>query len=517
MSGMRVRNTWTFSLAGLCAPLYLTVSSLNDREMPPGKDMVVLKIPGLCIGGSGIGANTLDGFVVFMRKGNGNDKKRFQYYQKNVLIPYINWLRKEFAGYNIEDGTTIPDELTAVAWCDGDVSQLNSMTNEYKILRDQKIIANKQNAARTAVEQAADLMPVFKVFNKDAKKHTVTNVDASRHPMKMKVMIAFQSDEMKHLNLGPKKTASLIDFISVFPALATRAAMRTNIMHGGYQNGMIDEDKARYPVMNKVLSTCRQSIPNELYTKLIDNFSYLYKTAVELGHIPEEVYDEIGFPMDSDVHGKEVQRMAGISQESYQRAKWLTHEHQISLRLERVEMIQNLQRQQAESRRQKIDEECDNIQAIEELLLSMITDVDDPALRNLENCSIDNFAKLRSPQLAEFIFAHDPEMTAKKQIPSRLGDLSEVKASIENGTLVQNSRIFTAFMCRDKPNILREKLEKRYSQPQQTADEYEETSYDAALLVVECSNNDIDLGILPSKLLENTECVGLMRGCLDSI
>ena len=99
----------------------------------------------------------------------------------------------------------------------------------------------------------------------------------------------------------------------------------------------------------------------------------------------------------------------------------------------------------------------------------MITDVDDPALRNLENCSIDNFAKLRSPQLAEFIFAHDPEMTTKKQIASRLGDLSEVKASIENGTLVQNSRIFTAFMCRDKPNILREKLEKRYSQPQQTA------------------------------------------------
>jgi hypothetical protein len=198
MSGMRVRNTWTFSLAGLCAPLYLTVSSLNDREMPPGRDMVVLKIPGLCIGGSGIGANTLDGFVVFTRKGNGNDKKRFQYYQKNVLIPYINWLRKEFAGYNIEDGTTIPDELTAVAWCDGDASQLNSMTNEYKLLRDQKIIANKQNAARTAVEQAADLMPVFKFFNKDAKKHTVTNVDASRHPMKMKVMSAWFISPLYH-------------------------------------------------------------------------------------------------------------------------------------------------------------------------------------------------------------------------------------------------------------------------------------------------------------------------------
>ena len=73
--------TWTFSDGGTCVPLFITVSGLNDREMPPRKDLIVLKIPGLCIGGSGVGSNAQHGYVVFMRRGGGVDKMNFQFYQ----------------------------------------------------------------------------------------------------------------------------------------------------------------------------------------------------------------------------------------------------------------------------------------------------------------------------------------------------------------------------------------------------------------------------------------------------
>jgi len=43
----------------------------------------------------------------------------------------------------------------------------------------------------------------------------INDIDPSWHPMKMKVTIAFKSDEMKRLILGSKKTGSLIDFISL--------------------------------------------------------------------------------------------------------------------------------------------------------------------------------------------------------------------------------------------------------------------------------------------------------------
>ena len=98
--------------------------------------------------------------------------------------------------------------------------ELKCVSNKTRqLLNDWKVIANKQNAALTAVEQAADLTKVFKVINQEARRLTVTDIDPSRHPMKMKVTIAFQSDEMKHLNLGSKKTGTLIDFISVLPVI----------------------------------------------------------------------------------------------------------------------------------------------------------------------------------------------------------------------------------------------------------------------------------------------------------
>jgi hypothetical protein len=321
--------------------------------MPPGKDLIVLKIPALCIGGSGVGSNAQHGYVVFVRRGGGVDKMRFQFYQKHVLIPYINWLRKEYAGFDISVGSNIPDELTAVSWCDGDLSQLYSVTNEHSMLNDQKVIAKKQNTARTAVEQAADLAKVFKVVNQEARRQTITDIDPSWHPMKMKVTIAFQSDEMKCLNLGSKKTGSLVDFFSVLPAIATKAGTRENILFGMHENGMLDKEKARYPVLFKILGTCRSSIPQELYKKVIDNFTYLDNVVMEQGCIPEKVFDELSFPMDVDVNGKDVFQKTGISQESYQRAKCLTHSTQVGLRKKRVEEIQAKQCQQEEFRQSK--------------------------------------------------------------------------------------------------------------------------------------------------------------------
>ena len=51
----------------------------------------------------------------------------------------------------------------------------------------------------------------------------------------------------------------------------------------------------------------------------------------EYGHILEDVYDQIDIVRDRDSIGCEILQEATISQESYQRTKCLTHEHQIHL------------------------------------------------------------------------------------------------------------------------------------------------------------------------------------------
>jgi hypothetical protein len=58
------------------------------------------------------------------------EKKRFQWIRDNVLIPFINWGRKECDGIYVESGTPMDDEHTAVSWCDGDNLQIDTIVSE---------------------------------------------------------------------------------------------------------------------------------------------------------------------------------------------------------------------------------------------------------------------------------------------------------------------------------------------------------------------------------------------------
>ena len=217
-----------------------------------------------------------------------------------------------------------------MAWCTWDLPRVNDIINDHDLFTDM-VIANKQNATRTGVKEPADLAKVFVIFKELNKTLTVTDVDPLRHLMKRRVTKAFESNSMKVWNLNLKKKNSLIDFIPNLPEMAIKAATRGNILHGFYESGLSDRTKSRYPEVIKILGTCHSTLLKELYQKMFDNFTYLYSIMIDQGSITEDVFDEFGFPQDRDVNGKEVLRNAGISQESQQQSKWLTHQFQIKL------------------------------------------------------------------------------------------------------------------------------------------------------------------------------------------
>ena len=116
MSGMRVKLTFTFSAAGTCFPLVVTVAGLSERELPNGEDFVHVEVPGLCIGGGGVNVgNQGIGHVLFMNNSEGAEKKRFEWYQREVIIKGVNDHRQTFAGYNALTSSDCPDNLTAVS------------------------------------------------------------------------------------------------------------------------------------------------------------------------------------------------------------------------------------------------------------------------------------------------------------------------------------------------------------------------------------------------------------------
>ena len=88
-----------------------------------------------------------DGYLVLMRSGCGNnntpDKQQYRYYRDNVLLPFISKSRLEYDNDNDQDDCRIPDELTAVSWCDGDLAQIASIADDVEIFSEHKVIGNK--------------------------------------------------------------------------------------------------------------------------------------------------------------------------------------------------------------------------------------------------------------------------------------------------------------------------------------------------------------------------------------
>ena len=98
------------------------------------------------------------------------EKERYSFFCDQVLLPFIENSRKEFST-NYEKGTQVPRHLKAVSWCDGDLAQIDNIVSRESIslYRENMIIACKQNAARSGVEQAADLTKVFKLMHRFQK------------------------------------------------------------------------------------------------------------------------------------------------------------------------------------------------------------------------------------------------------------------------------------------------------------------------------------------------------------
>jgi hypothetical protein len=102
-----------------------------------------------------------------MHNTEGAEKAWFKYYQEKILIHRINLQWKRYCNFDIAAGTSIIDKATDVAWCDGDLSQIDAIKISVELYAENKIIANKQNAAQSGVKQLANLTHVFKIIKKN--------------------------------------------------------------------------------------------------------------------------------------------------------------------------------------------------------------------------------------------------------------------------------------------------------------------------------------------------------------
>jgi hypothetical protein len=165
---------------------------------------------------------------------------------------------KKNCNFDITTGTTLPDTATAVAWCDGDMSQIDAIKQSVDVYVENKITANKKNAARSGVEQPADLAWVFESMKRIQSKHTIRDIPVNICQMKRLLSDMFHSEKLGFLSLKSSKKNALIDFLLVLPDIATSVCAKESINHGFLEAVIIDKYYHRYPVFNEILSICCQ-------------------------------------------------------------------------------------------------------------------------------------------------------------------------------------------------------------------------------------------------------------------
>ena len=139
MNGMRVKLIFTFSVIGTCAPIFISVCGLTQKELPK-ETCIILQVEDLCIGGGGVSiGNKEKGYVMFMRNDADADKYRYKYYRDEVLILFIQSTRREYDGFFNESNLPIPEDLTAASWCDGDIAPVASIVDDLARIKSLQI------------------------------------------------------------------------------------------------------------------------------------------------------------------------------------------------------------------------------------------------------------------------------------------------------------------------------------------------------------------------------------------
>jgi hypothetical protein len=418
MNGLQVKRHLLTNACGDVAPACYCFSGLTEWEMPED-EFIIWEVEGLCIGGYGAYRSTGIGYVLFMRGTPGAEKKRFRWIRDNVLIPFINWGRKEYDGVDVESGAPMGDEHTAVSWCDGDNSQIDTIVSEegIQIYAANNIIANKHNASGTGKEQACDLGKVFPISKKLNKSTTVEHIPSSNHHLKRQLELQFSKFNSK---IRIKKHSAIIDYLAKQPTILSRSCVRENVLSGYVASGSVDPMHFRMPVLFKILSTCKKVCNLNEYNKYLSSFPSLMGLSYNNGnqYLSDADFISHGFEADIDAYGNMKIRDATISQENQQRAKCLTSIAEVSKRAKRLEEIDYETRRKEQLIQSKTNQKVSEDRAlISKLCAMMELEVSED---NVARCELKHFDKLKAAELKAFIVARHPKYT-------KLADVAHLK------------------------------------------------------------------------------------------
>lgn len=238
---------------------------------------------------------------------------------------------------------------------------------------------------------------------------------------------------------------------------------------------------------------------------------YLFSRAlllptIEHGHVPDTKLEELGFPVDRDMDGTEVRRDATITQEARQRAKNLTHVHQVELRKERQEQIQaELTRKQADKQNKNSSQLAFNRKCEESLRALMSSEQTE-----ISDSTLEHFFKCKKDELKGFIAARNGGTVP----PSSLN-----KGTMQRATDGFDCLILRAFKCCSLPPMQEPEpppgISEELTEEENTSEQEPQVANEHTIITASLTSRAFESRDLPSSLFSDLFITSVKK-CFDS-
>ena len=164
--------------------------------------------------------------------------------------------------YDWDPTTPVPDWLKCVAWCDGGIPQLQAMINDELQDKDTalKIDRNKHAAAASAVQQMADLCPIFRGTKQGSKLITAACNFCSTLAKKLEDHFR----KTKVLNMEGRKLKGAIDLLACLPSTLAKVRSASSMVLRRYVLQKLTSYLLNYvPLLSPVCSSwqCEEWLP----------------------------------------------------------------------------------------------------------------------------------------------------------------------------------------------------------------------------------------------------------------
>ena len=267
-NGLRIKRMLITNMCGDVAPPVLTVK-VSRHEMPH-RDILPVRIQGLCRGGGGLYGSTGFGYLLFVVKQEAADKAKNEWIQNNALLPFIQDSRTHYGE------SDFPQANTAKYWSDSDPPNVEYLTSKdgLRMLDANDITAMKHGAARTAGEQANDNMRTFVIEKEDNRNTTMEDVPSNSYLLKARIQSTLDDFDKRGI-LTLKKKGVVVDFAAKFPDTLVKSTTRRTVVGGYVRVGHADSTLGMLPVLQAMLGTCRRP-PTPIELELcVKYFKYL--------------------------------------------------------------------------------------------------------------------------------------------------------------------------------------------------------------------------------------------------